>query len=162
MCDFPTRTITTKIANPSSSSINRKQRMQWGCFTAKENIASSNYEEKKIFIWQAKNKCVYVCGCVGVLRACVYVWDRERVRERETKEEGVRETERGKERENERGRGREEEREREEVRKRSPTVSFRDLDCRCQDNYFQVNFDHFWRELHFFRQLGQYQKLAWA
>ncbi len=42
------------------------------------------------------------------------------------------------------------------------TVSFRDLDRRWQDDYFWVDFDHFWRELHFLGQLGQYQKLARA
>ncbi len=42
----------------------------------------------------------------------------------------------------------------------NPTVSFRDLDRRYRDNYFWVDFDHFWRELHFLRQLGQHQKLA--
>ena len=31
-----------------------------------------------------------------------------------------------------------------------------------RDDYFQVNFDHFWSEHHFLRQLGQYWKSAWA
>jgi hypothetical protein len=35
------------------------------------------------------------------------------------------------------------------------TVSFRDLDRRLRDDYFWANFDHFWLELHFLRQLGQ-------
>jgi hypothetical protein len=35
------------------------------------------------------------------------------------------------------------------------TVSFRDLDCRSWDDYFWVDFDHFWLKLHFFRQLAR-------
>jgi hypothetical protein len=35
------------------------------------------------------------------------------------------------------------------------TVSFTDLDFRYRDDYFWVNFDHFWSELHFLRQLRQ-------
>ena len=31
-----------------------------------------------------------------------------------------------------------------------------------QDDYFWVNFDHFWSEHHFLRQLGQLWKSAWA
>jgi hypothetical protein len=34
------------------------------------------------------------------------------------------------------------------------TVSFTGLDLRKQDDYFRVNFDHFWSELNFLRQLG--------
>ena len=31
-----------------------------------------------------------------------------------------------------------------------------------RDDYFRVNFDHFWINHHFIRQLGQYWKSAWA